>query len=228
MRQFLKKTIWAALLTAAVTLTAAGCGEQSSNSSSVLDSPAEIDTASEAGQDTSERTESGEYTYEMTENGTVSITGYSGSETVLEVPASVDGYIVSSVAAHAFEANWDLTSVVLPSGLASIGESAFMDCGSLASVTIPDTVGQIDRAAFAGCSSLTSVVLPAAVSTVQEEAFTGCGSLTELTVANPALEYARWGIVEGAEPLNVTIICPAGSAIENWAAENGIATQPLA
>ena len=57
-----------------------------------------------------------------------------------------------------------------------------------------------------------------------EEAFTGCAGLTDLTVANASLEYDSWGLVEGSEPLNVTITCPAGSAIETWAAANGIVT----
>lgn len=102
-----------------------------------------------------------------------------------------------------------------------------MDCGNLTSVTIPDTVAQIDRAAFAGCSSLASLSLPETVSTVMEEAFTGCAGLTDLTVANASLEYDSWGLVEGSEPLNVTITCPAGSAIETWAAANGISTKTL-
>ena len=102
-----------------------------------------------------------------------------------------------------------------------------MDCGNLTSVTIPDTVAQIDRAAFAGCSSLASLSLPETVSTVMEEAFTGCAGLTDLTVANASLEYDSWGLVEGSEPLNVTITCPAGSAIETWAAANGISTKML-
>ena len=38
---------------------------------------------------------------------------------------------------------------------------------------------------------------------------------------------ASWGLVEGSEPLNVTITCPAGSAIETWAAANGISTKTL-
>lgn len=230
MRQFLKKTLWAALLTAAFALTATGCGEQDKNSTDTsagitaqTQAPAENNAATEAGNSA----ETNVFSYQMNDDGTVSITGYSGMETALNVPATVDGYVVSAIDNHAFEANWDITSVTLPNGLAAIGEGAFMDCGSLTTVTIPETVSRIDRAAFAGCSMLTAISLPETVSVVMEEAFTGCGSLTDLTIANSALEYDRWGIIEGAEPLNVTITCPSGSAIESWAAANGIATQAL-
>lgn len=228
MRQFLKKTLWAALLTAAFTLTATGCGSQDENSteaspSSTTQAQEESSTAAEA----ENAAQTSVFNYQMNEDGTISITGYSGSETALNVPATIDGYVVSAIDNHAFEANWDITSVTLPNGLTTIGEGAFMDCGSLTTVTIPETVSRIDRAAFAGCSMLTAISLPETVSVVMEEAFTGCGSLTDLTIANSALEYDRWGIIEGAEPLNVTITCPSGSAIESWAAANGIATQVL-
>lgn len=230
MKHFWKKTLWAALLTAAFALSATGCGNDSQTSSSTAapaDSAAQTEENSAAPAEDSGTAETNVFSYEMRDDGTVTITGYQGTETVLDIPSTVDNYVVSAIADHAFEANWDITSVTLPSGLSEIGEGAFMDCGNLTSVTIPDTVAQIDRAAFAGCSSLTSIALPETVSTVMEEAFTGCASLTDLTVANASLEYDSWGLVEGSEPLNVTITCPSGSAIETWAAANGISTKTL-
>ena len=227
-----KKAIWAALLTAAF-VTATGCGDDSSSIAdtapqnnaevSVQDTPGGDNHT--ANEDTS--SEENSYTYAVNEDGTITITGYHGKESELNIPATIDGYVVSAIGDHAIEANWDLIQVTLPNGLAWIGESAFMDCGMLASVSIPETVSTVRRAAFASCSSLTNVTLPEATSVVMEEAFTGCGSLVTLTVTNPALEYDRWGIVEGAEPMHVTIVCPSGSAIETWANANGISTQTL-
>ena len=80
----------------------------------------------------------------------------------------------------------------------------------------------LSRRSFLKLAGLTTVAAASA------SMFTGCGSLTDLTIASSTLEYDRWGLVEGAEPLAVTITCPSGSAIETWAAENGISTQPLA
>lgn len=233
MKHFWKKTLWAALLTAAFALSATGCGNDSQTSSSTAnsaDSAAQTEESSAAPAENggaADAADTNVFTYEMRDDGTVTITGYQGAETALDIPSTVDNYVVSAIADHAFEANWDITSVTLPSGLSEIGEGAFMDCGNLTSVTIPDTVAQIDRAAFAGCSSLASLSLPETVSTVMEEAFTGCAGLTDLTVANASLEYDSWGLVEGSEPLNMTITCPAGSAIETWAAANGISTKTL-
>ncbi len=227
MKHFWKKALWAALLTAAFTLQA-GCSDQetsqadSSVATNEMTSTAAVETSTEESV-----AADGSYTYEVNDDGTISITGYTGEEKSLEVPATLDGYIVSEIANHAFEANWDITSVVLPEGLTVIGEGAFMDCSALTDITIPTTVSQISRAAFASCTSLTSIELSETVSVVQEEAFTGCTAMAQLIIWNPSLEYDRWGLIEGSEPLDTMILCPAGAAIETWAQENGFTVQEI-
>ena len=51
----------------------------------------------------------------------------------------------------------DVTSIVIPSIVTSIGDDAFYECDSLTSITIPDSVTSIGDDAFYGCSSLTKV-----------------------------------------------------------------------
>ncbi len=226
MKNFWKKTLWAALLTAAFTLSV-GCSDSDDSSvSSSADSTAS--QASVADSTESVASSDNTYSYTMNEDGTISITGYSGSAADVNLPSTLDGYVVSAIADHAFEANYDLTSITMPNGLTTIGESAFMDCSSLTTVSIPETVSEVLRAAFASCTSLTSITLPASVKTCMEEAFTACVSLTTLTVESSTLEYNSWGLIESGENLSCTIICPAGLTIETWAVENGFATQTLA
>ena len=50
-----------------------------------------------------------------------------------------------------------LSSVEIPAGVTSIGDSAFDGCSGLSSVEIPASVTSIGRYAFYGCSGLTSV-----------------------------------------------------------------------
>lgn len=50
-----------------------------------------------------------------------------------------------------------LTSVAIPTGASSIGESTFSNCSSLASVTIPESMTSIGENAFLYCISLTSI-----------------------------------------------------------------------
>lgn len=49
-----------------------------------------------------------------------------------------------------------LTSITIPEGVESIGESAFSGCSKITSVTIPSSVTSIERAAF-NCSRLTEI-----------------------------------------------------------------------
>ena len=56
-----------------------------------------------------------------------------------------------------FQSYTSLTDVVIPNGVTSIGDQAFMGCTNLERVTIPDSVTGIDNWAFEGCQSLTDV-----------------------------------------------------------------------
>ena len=51
----------------------------------------------------------------------------------------------------------EITELVIPDGVTSIGDHAFSNCSGLTSVTIPDSVTSIRYNAFYNCSSLTSV-----------------------------------------------------------------------
>lgn len=73
-----------------------------------------------------------------------------------------------------------LTSVTLPEGVTSIGESAFSGCSNLTSVRIPNSVTSIGEAAFYDCYSLTTVRIPAGVKKIDDYAFYDCHRLTDV------------------------------------------------
>jgi hypothetical protein len=93
-------------------------------------------------------------------NGGVEITGYSGTEKNLRIPAKI--YLpVISIGSRAFLYK-GLTSMTIPNSVTSIGEWAFFS-NKLTSVTIPNSVTSIGNNAFA-LNELTSVTIPANVS----------------------------------------------------------------
>ncbi|MBQ9151163.1 MAG: leucine-rich repeat protein, partial [Clostridia bacterium] len=85
---------------------------------------------------TSPLTPAEDFTYE-TEDGGVRITGYTGGESVVVIPETIE----------------DLPVTV-------IGEGAFADLTSLRAVSVPDTVTAIGIGAFAGCDGMTSLRTP--------------------------------------------------------------------
>lgn len=80
-----------------------------------------------------------------------------------------------------FSANTNITSVILPAGIISYDDYAFMGCVALESVTIAGegsaTDGFVGESAFEGCTSLTTVDVLEGVVTIKESAFEDCTSL---------------------------------------------------
>ena len=57
----------------------------------------------------------------------------------------------------------EITDVVIPNSVTSIGNYTFCGCSGLTSVTIHNSVTEIGNSAFYGCSGLTSVAIPNSV-----------------------------------------------------------------
>ena len=78
--------------------------------------------------------------------------------------------------------NTEITDLVIPSFVPSIGSSAFQYCSGLKSVTITEGVTSIGNSAFYGCTGLTSVTIPSSVTSIGNSAFYGCSGLTSVTI----------------------------------------------
>ncbi len=98
------------------------------------------------------------YTYE---DGTITISG--------------EGAVVDNFCTVARKMTEDIrenaTSVVIESGVTSIGVSAFTYFPNLSSVTIASSVKTISSYAFFGCSKLKSISIPSAMKTIGKYAF---------------------------------------------------------
>ena len=67
--------------------------------------------------------------------------------------------------------------VVIPNGVTTIPVYAF-SCSNITGIIIPDSVTSIGGYAFYGCSSLERIVISDSVTSIGERAFYGCSSLT--------------------------------------------------
>lgn len=78
----------------------------------------------------------------------------------LEIPAQINGQLVTS-----------------------IGKFAFRDCKTLTNITIPESIKRIDSCAFFGCSGLTNINIPASVNWIEDHIFEECHILKCVTIA---------------------------------------------
>ncbi|MEI7938581.1 MAG: leucine-rich repeat protein [Verrucomicrobiota bacterium] len=100
------------------------------------------------------------------------------------VYSSVDGVLFnkSQTTLIQYPAGKSRSSYTIPTGVISIGDSAFWGCISLASVVIPDSVTRIGDEAFGLCQSLTSITLGTKVTSIGVGAFEYCFNLATVTI----------------------------------------------
>ncbi len=86
----------------------------------------------------------GDYTYTVNDN-TAQITGYYGEGSALNIPDTLDNVPVTSIEAEAFseQRGQNVTSVVIPISVVSIGSAAFDGCTALDHITIESATTEI-------------------------------------------------------------------------------------
>ncbi len=108
---------------------------------------------------------------------------YSGDIVVPE-RIVVDGveYIVTAVANQTFESCDQLTSIVFPSTITTLGTFIFNNCKALTSCTLPEGITEIPTATFINCTSLSNIVIPTSITEISASAFYGCKAITDINL----------------------------------------------
>ena len=114
----------------------------------------------------------------------------------------------------------EITNLIIPNSVTSIGDYAFYDCSGLTSITIPNSVTSIGVAAFSGCSGLTSITIPNSVTSIGRYAFADCSGLTSLVsqIVNPFIVSSI--LSDNSMYQKVTLYVPKGT-IEKYKATGG-------
>jgi hypothetical protein len=138
--------------------------------------------------------------------------------------SSVDGVLFNKnrTVLFKYHASKQGSNYTIPTGVTSIGESAFSSCTNLTSITIPSSVTSIGNSAFAYCSSLTSVTIPSSVTSIGYSAFSWCSSLTSITVDTQNPAYSSVDGILFNKNRTVLFKYPAGKQESNYTIPAGV------
>ena len=101
-----------------------------------------------------------DFTYTLLDNKTAQITGYTGNNTQITIPTSIDGHIVTSIGYQSFYNNTNIESVIIPNTITEIRMMAFANNTNLSSVKFGKNVKAIDKSVFKGCTKLSQISIP--------------------------------------------------------------------
>lgn len=107
---------------------------------------------------------------------------------------------VKSIGIYAFNTCKNLVDVVMPKTLDSIGSYAFHFCNSLTEIVIPEGVSELDII-FDFCTSLKNVSLPSSLRKLTST-FYNCSSLEKIVIP------------EGVETLGYSVFCNCSSLVD--------------
>lgn len=108
------------------------------------------------------------------------VTGYTGSNEQVYIPAKANGQTITTIGDGAFEGNLTLKYVVLPETVSEIAEYAFYHCEYLVNINVTEHISSISKYAFAGCERLVTDMDLSSLSVVEEATFSNCYWLTRV------------------------------------------------
>lgn len=107
------------------------------------------------------------------------------TDKIIVIPQTYNDKPVTSISILAFANNNNITGVIIPEGVITLGNRCFSRCQSLTSISLPDSLTTIEWNAFEYCSSLLTVNIDAGAShltTIEKEVFKECSKLASFTI----------------------------------------------
>ncbi|NDP22744.1 MAG: leucine-rich repeat domain-containing protein [Paludibacter sp.] len=119
---------------------------------------------------------------------------------------------VKHIGSSAFEGCYNLTSVIIPSSVISIGSYAFSYCSGInGNLTLPNSVKRLDEGAFYGCYNLTGTVfIPASLSDLGEYCFLESNKIMSFIVNTSNPSYSSNNDILYSKDQDTLFICPPG------------------
>lgn len=116
--------------------------------------------------------------------------------------------------------NGQLSSIMLPKTIRSIGRSAFLGQSRLRKMTIDQGLISVGDMAFNSCNSLTSLELPTSIQNIGKRAFESCFDISSIICKAVEPPAVMAGAFDGVAKDNFTVEVPAQS-VTRYKTESG-------
>lgn len=122
---------------------------------------------------------------------------------------------VTSIGEGAFSGCENLSSITIPDSVKSIGEGAFSCCYDITGIDLPDGLTSIESYTFGSCYNLKSISIPDGVTSIGQSAFYNCDNLSEIVIPDSVTEIGADAFSDCSNLTSVHI--PDGvTSIENY------------
>ena len=145
----------------------------------------------------------------------VQLSAYSGEVTI---PAKVKHnnkvYQVTGISRKAFSNARELTGIILPSGLSSIGDFAFEGCTKLQKVVFPGNVVRFGEGVFFRCPSISQVTLGSDWTSVNLKMFRWSNQLASITIPAKLVSLQNLKSLKGLKTVEVDVNNPNFASVD--------------
>ena len=125
------------------------------------------------------------FRYYVNEKNEAVITRYTGGESNVVVPPTLDGHTVTAIAPLAF------SSLNSSAHSTSLADDGYIDKNLIISVLLPDTVKTIGKYAFSYNLALKEINIPSGIEMIPADCFYGCKSLKEIVLPETVAEIGN-------------------------------------
>lgn len=140
---------------------------------------------------------------------------YSGEVTIpAKVKHSNKVYQVTGISRKAFSNARELTGIILPSGLSSIGDFAFEGCTKLQKVVFPGNVVRFGEGVFFRCPSISQVTLGSDWTSVNLKMFRWSNQLASITIPAKLVSLQNLKSLKGLKTVEVDVNNPNFASVD--------------
>ena len=149
-------------------------------------------------------------------NGSVVIEKYTGTESFVIIPDSIEGIPVTQIGDEAFRNHGEIKEVIFPKSIVYAGNYAFCECRALKEADFSDNLNFAGAHLFYNCRALEKIRIPSKIEYIGDGFAKNCESLNEITITDDKISSSVSGflselsgeIVLNIENNNCSLIFP--------------------